>query len=122
MYWINSREQPIGNDPPAWVFGERITTHHSKNWTCYEKGRRSSDLERNFSGCETWCVTLREKHRLRVFENRVVREIIGHKRDDVAGDLWRLYIEELCNMYSSPDITGTSQIGLCCTELDIECH
>jgi hypothetical protein len=27
--------------------------------------------------CETWCVTLREKHRLRVFENRVLRRIFG---------------------------------------------
>jgi hypothetical protein len=32
-------------------------------------------------GCETWCVTLREEHRLRVFENRVLRRIFGPKRD-----------------------------------------
>jgi hypothetical protein len=36
-------------------------------------------------GCETWSLTLREKHRLRVFENRVLRRIFGRKRDEVTG-------------------------------------
>jgi hypothetical protein len=46
---------------------------------------------------------LREQHRLRVFENMVLR-IFGPKRNDVIGD-WRiLHNEELHNMYSSPDI------------------
>jgi hypothetical protein len=39
-------------------------------------------------GCETWSVTLREEHRLRVFENRVLRKIFGPKRDEVTGE-WR---------------------------------
>jgi hypothetical protein len=39
-------------------------------------------------GCETWSLTLREEHRLRVFENRVLRRIFGPKRDDVTGE-WR---------------------------------
>jgi hypothetical protein len=39
-------------------------------------------------GCETWCLTLREEHRLRVFENKVLRRIFGPKRDEVAGG-WR---------------------------------
>jgi hypothetical protein len=34
-------------------------------------------------GCETWSLTLREEHRLRVFENRVLRRIFGPKRDGV---------------------------------------
>jgi hypothetical protein len=34
-------------------------------------------------GCETWSLTLWEKHRLRVFENRVLRRIFGPKRDEV---------------------------------------
>jgi hypothetical protein len=37
-------------------------------------------------GCETWSLTLREEHRLRVFENRVLRRIFGSKRDEVMGD------------------------------------
>ena len=31
--------------------------------------------------CETWSLTLREERRLRVFENRVLRRMLGHKRD-----------------------------------------
>jgi hypothetical protein len=37
-------------------------------------------------GCETWSLTLREEHRLRVFENRVLRRILGPKRDEVTGE------------------------------------
>jgi hypothetical protein len=39
-------------------------------------------------GCETWSLTLREDHRLRVIENRVLRRIFGPKRDEVTGE-WR---------------------------------
>jgi hypothetical protein len=35
-------------------------------------------------GCETWSLTLREEHRLGVFENRVRRKIFGPKRDEVT--------------------------------------
>jgi hypothetical protein len=44
-------------------------------------------------GCETWCLTLREERRLRVFENRVLRKIFGSKRDEVTGEWRRLRIE-----------------------------
>jgi hypothetical protein len=36
-------------------------------------------------GCEAWSLTLREEHRLRVFENRVLRRIFGTNRDEVTG-------------------------------------
>jgi hypothetical protein len=39
-------------------------------------------------GCETWSLTLREEHRQRMFENRVLRRIFGPKRDEVMGG-WR---------------------------------
>jgi hypothetical protein len=55
-------------------------------------------------GCETWSLTLREEHRLRVFENRVVTRIFGPKRDDVTGEWRRLHNEELNDLYSSPNI------------------
>jgi hypothetical protein len=55
-------------------------------------------------GCETWSVALREEHRLRVFENRVLRRIFGPKRDEVTRDWKKLHNEELHNLYSSPDI------------------
>jgi hypothetical protein len=55
-------------------------------------------------GCETWSLTLRDEHRLRVFENRVLRRIFGPKRDDVAEEWRKLHSEELHNVYSYPDI------------------
>jgi hypothetical protein len=54
--------------------------------------------------CETWSLTLREKHRLRVLENRVLRRIFGSKRDEVTGEWRKMHNEELHNLYSSPDI------------------
>ena len=46
-------------------------------------------------GCETWSLTLREEHRLSVFENRVLRRIFGPKRDGVTGEWRKLHNEEL---------------------------
>jgi hypothetical protein len=55
-------------------------------------------------GCGTWYLTLREEHRLRVFENRVLRRIFGPKRDEVTGEWRKLHSEELHILYSSPNI------------------
>jgi hypothetical protein len=55
-------------------------------------------------GCDTWSITLREEHRLRVLENRVLRAIFGPKRDEVTGEWRRLHNEELNDLYSSPNI------------------
>jgi len=57
---------------------------------------RPSDTEQN--------QTLREEHRLRVFENRVLRRIFGTKRMEVAGGWRRLSNEELRILYISPNI------------------
>jgi hypothetical protein len=54
--------------------------------------------------CETWSLTLREEHRLRVFENRVLRRIFWPKRDKVTGEWRRIHSEELNDLYSSPNI------------------
>jgi hypothetical protein len=54
--------------------------------------------------CETWCLALREKLRLRVFENRVLRKIFGLKRDEVTGEWRKLHNKELHYLYSSPSI------------------
>jgi hypothetical protein len=52
----------------------------------------------------TWSLTLREEHKLRVFESRVVRRIFGPKRDELTGDWRKLHNEELHNLYVSPNI------------------
>jgi hypothetical protein len=54
--------------------------------------------------CEIWSLTLREEYRLRVYENRVLRNIFGPKRYDVTGEWRKLHNEEFHNLYSSPDI------------------
>ncbi|KAJ4427641.1 hypothetical protein ANN_25289 [Periplaneta americana] len=55
-------------------------------------------------GCETWTLTLREEHRFRVFENKVLRKIFGAKWDEVTGEWRKLHNTELHALYSSPDI------------------
>jgi hypothetical protein len=55
-------------------------------------------------GCETCYLTLREAHKLRVVENRVLRRIFGPKRDEVAGGWRKLHNEEFHGLYSSPSI------------------
>ena len=55
-------------------------------------------------GCEIWSLTLREKRRLRVFENRVLRRVLGPKRDEVTGECRKLHKEELSDLYSLPNI------------------
>jgi hypothetical protein len=55
-------------------------------------------------GCETWSLTLWEEHRLRVFENKVLKRIFGPKRDEVTGGWRKLHNEELRDLYSSPSI------------------
>ena len=54
--------------------------------------------------CETWSLTLRVEHRLRVFENRVLRRVFGPKRDEVTGEWRKLHNEELNDLYCSPNI------------------
>jgi hypothetical protein len=50
-------------------------------------------------GCETWFLTIREEHRLRVFENRVLRRIFGPKRDEATRGWGKLHNEELYKFY-----------------------
>jgi hypothetical protein len=49
-------------------------------------------------------LTLKEEHRLRVFENRVLRRIFRPKRNEVVGEWRKLHTEELRELYSSPSI------------------
>jgi hypothetical protein len=55
-------------------------------------------------GCETWSLTLWEEHRLRVFENSVLRRIFGPKMDEVTGGWRKLHNKELRELYTSLSI------------------
>jgi hypothetical protein len=48
--------------------------------------------------CETWSLAVREEHKLKVFEKRVLRRIFGPKRDGVTGGWRKLHNEELQNL------------------------
>jgi hypothetical protein len=50
-------------------------------------------------GCETWSLTLREEHRLTVFENRVLRRMFGRRRDVVMGEWRKQHREEFHKLY-----------------------
>jgi hypothetical protein len=54
-------------------------------------------------GCETWSLTLREEHRLKVFENRVLRKIFGPEREE-DGSWRKLLNDKLHSLYSLPNI------------------
>jgi hypothetical protein len=49
--------------------------------------------------CEPRSLTLREKLRLRVFENRVLRGIFGPKRDEGSGENYRMMISMICTRH-----------------------
>jgi hypothetical protein len=83
-----------------------VTTEDNASLFCLVEGRPLNIQNYNFIcgfyGCETLSLTLREEHRLRVFENRVLRTIFGPKRDEVTGGWRKLHNEELQGLFSSP--------------------
>jgi hypothetical protein len=54
-------------------------------------------------GCEIWSLTLKEEHRLRVFEYRMLGRVFGPKKDEMIGG-WRKRHEELRNLYPSASV------------------
>jgi hypothetical protein len=89
----------------------------NKYWTLYTVQKNYVMLRSSFKkvfksiispvvlyGCETWSLTLREEHKLRVFEKRVLSRIFGSKRDEVTGDWRKVHNAELDNLYASPSI------------------
>jgi hypothetical protein len=55
-------------------------------------------------GRENWSLTINEEHKLRLFENRVLRRIYGPKRDELIGGWRKLHDEELHNLHFSPNM------------------
>jgi len=55
-------------------------------------------------GRETWSLTVREVHGLRVFENGVLRKIFGPRRENVPRNWRRLFNDELHNLHALPNI------------------
>ena len=74
------------------------------------KIKRTINLPVVFYACKTWSLILREEHKLRVFENRVLGKTFGRKRDQVTGEWRRLHNEELNDMYSSLYIIQVIQL------------
>jgi hypothetical protein len=76
-------------------------------WNSYPKFVRSFPVHSIYSwmivalySCETWSLTWREVHRLRVFDNKVVKNIFG-TNTDINGGCRKLHMEESRNSYSS---------------------
>ena len=65
---------------------------------------RTTTLPVVLYGCETWSLTLREERRLRGFENRELRRVIGPKTDEVIGEWRKLHNEKLNDLYTLPNI------------------
>jgi hypothetical protein len=72
--------------------------------TIFNRNIQDYNFACGFAWVKTWSLTLWEEHRLRVFENRVLRKIFGPKRDEVTGEWRKLHNEELRDLYSSPSI------------------
>jgi hypothetical protein len=59
-------------------------------------------------GCKTWSLKLKEKHRLRVFENKVLRRIFGPKRDEIQGSGENYIMRSLMICTAHPILCGRS--------------
>jgi hypothetical protein len=73
-----------------------------KQWKFLNGLKNYQHVKKILCGCETW--SSKRRHRLRVFDNRVLRRLFEPKRNEVTGSWRKLHSEELHNLYSSPNI------------------
>ena len=83
---------------------EKILSSHLLSKKLKVKTNETIILAVVLYGCETWSLTLREEHRLRVFENKALRKIFGVKKDDITGEWRMLHNAELHALYSTTNI------------------
>jgi len=77
--------------------------HLPRAWT---EDIQNSNLVVVLNGYETWWITLREERRLKVFENRVLRKILGPTRGEVTGEWRKLHNEELIDLHPHQILFG----------------
>jgi hypothetical protein len=75
------------------------------------KAYRTIILPVVFYGCETWSFTMGKKHRLRMFENGVLRKIFGPKSDEVMGEWRGMHKEKHYDLYSLNNIIRVIKSG-----------
>ena len=88
----------------AFIIPEKVLSSHQLSQKLKVNTYKTIMLPVALYGCETWSLTLREEHKLRVFENKVLRKIFGAKRGEITGEWRKLYNAELHTLYSSPNI------------------
>jgi hypothetical protein len=69
-------------------------------------------------GCETWLLPLKEEHRLRVFEGRVLRNIFRTKGEEMTGGWRKLHNQELRDLHPSPSIIRLIKMDRTCSVHD----
>jgi hypothetical protein len=89
LHSVAKKSTRLGIMLTSTLFGVSVSfTPFSRLPLKYQIHIKKTSLPVVLYGCETWSLTLREEHRLGVFENRVLRRIFGPKRDEVMGG-WR---------------------------------
>ena len=80
---------------------DKILSSHLLSKKLEVKTYKTNILPVVLYGCGTWSLALREEHRLRMFENKVLRKIFGAKKDEITEEWRKLHNAELNVLYSS---------------------